>query len=777
MKRFKIIIVGLCLISVNLIPFVNVYGQGTSNLPQLGKSPIEEIIAAMTLEEKAALVVGTGLKMGEKESNMGFQIPNQPIPGSLADQTKVYVSGAVGRTLEIPRLGITTIEMVDGPAGPSFGSQTTAYPIATNLSSTWDVDLVYEIGRCMGNEVSEYGLDLLLAPGMNIHRNPLGGRNFEYYSEDPLLSGKIGAAMVNGIQSQGVGTSVKHFVANNQETNRIAVDAVISERALREIYLKGFEIAVKESDPWTLMASYNSVNGATATESFDLLTTIARNDWGYEGIIMSDWDTGKDPVEQLKAGLNLIMPGPYQDTVIIQAVKSGKLSEEVLDKNIAWILKNTMRSPKFKGYEYSGKPDLENNAEIARKAGAEGMVLLKNENKALPIKDKNQKIALFGNGSYVTNVGGSGSGFVMHAGPTINIIDGLINGGQSIEETSKQVYTDYIKENTPKQNMMRAIRGYIKRAVEMPVNEDLAKEISEKADIAVITIRRNSGETADRKIEDDINLTETERNNIENITNAFHALGKKVVVVLNIGGVIETASWKSIPDAILIAWQPGQEAGDAVADVITGNINPSGKLPMSFPVKYEDVSSAKNFPGTPAEKPEQVVYEEGIYVGYRYFNSFNVETSYPFGYGLSYTGFSYSNLKLSSKTFKNQIEASIQITNTGDVAGKEVVQLYITAPEKKLDKPSEELKGFAKTKLLQSGESQTISFKIDAEKLASFYSDKSSWIADEGEYTVKIGASCEDIKLSQKFNLKDDILIEKVSKALAPKVAIDEMTK
>ncbi|MDX8341159.1 glycoside hydrolase family 3 C-terminal domain-containing protein [Draconibacterium sp. IB214405] len=777
MKRFKIIIFGLCLLTCNVIPLANVYGQDTSDLPQLGKASIEEVIVAMTLEEKAALVVGTGLKMGEKENNMGFQIPNQPIPGSLADQTKVHVSGAVGRTLEIPRLGVTTIEMVDGPAGPSFGSRTTAYPIATNLSSTWDVDLVYEVGKCMGNEVSEYGLDLLLAPGMNIHRNPLGGRNFEYYSEDPLLSGKMGAAVVNGIQSQGVGTSVKHFVANNQETNRIAVDALISERALREIYLKGFKIAVKESDPWTLMASYNSVNGATATGNYDLLTTIARDDWGYEGIIMSDWDTGKDPVEQMKAGLSLIMPGPYQDTVIIQAVKSGKLSEEVLDKNIAWILKNTMRSPKFKGYEYSGKPDLENNAEIARKAGAEGMVLLKNENKALPIKDKNQKIALFGNGSYVTNVGGSGSGFVMHAGPTVNIIDGLISGGQSIEETSKQVYTDYIKENTPKQNMMRAIRGYIKRAVEMPVNEDLAKEISEKADIAVITIRRNSGETADRKIEDDINLTDTERSNIENITNAFHALGKKVVVVLNIGGVIETASWKSIPDAILIAWQPGQEAGDAVADVITGNINPSGKLPMSFPVKYEDVSSAKNFPGTPAEKPEQVIYEEGIYVGYRYFNSFNVETSYPFGYGLSYTGFNYSNLKLSSKTFKNQIEASIQITNTGDVAGKEVVQLYITAPEKKLDKPSEELKGFAKTKLLQPGESQTISFKIDAEKLASFYSNKSSWIADEGEYTVKIGASCEEIKLSQKFNLKDDILIEKVSKALAPKETFNELKK
>jgi len=768
-------IAGLCLLTGNLVPFENMYGQDTSNLPQLGKSTIEDVIASMTLEEKAALVVGTGLKMGEKEKNMGFQIPNQPIPGSLADKTKVYVSGAVGRTLEIQRLGVTTIEMVDGPAGPSFGSRTTAYPIAINLSSTWDVDLVCEIGKCMGNEVLEYGLDLLLAPGMNIHRNPLGGRNFEYYSEDPLLSGKIGAAMVTGIQSQGVGTSVKHFVANNQESNRIAVDAVISERALREIYLKGFEIALKESDPWTLMASYNSVNGVTATENYDLLTTIARNDWGYEGIIMSDWDTGKDPVEQMKAGLNLIMPGPYQDTVIIQAVKSGKLQEEVLDKNIAWILKNAMRSPKFRGYNYSNKPDLDNNAKIARNAGAEGMVLLKNDVNTLPLKDKDKDIALFGNGSYVTNVGGSGSGFVMRAGPTVNIIDGLINSGYSIENVSKQAYTNFIQENTPKQNMMDAIRGRIKRAAEMPVTKEFAEMIADNAEVALITIRRNSGETEDRKIERDFNLTETEVGNIETITKAFHAKAKKVVVVLNVGGVIETTSWKDMPDAILIAWQPGQEAGNAVADIISGRINPSGKLPASFPVKYEDVPSARNFPGSPAYKPEEVVYEEGIYVGYRYYNTYNVETAYPFGYGLSYTEFNYSGLKLSSPKFKNQIEVSIKVSNNGKVAGQEVVQLYISAPKNKLDKPAEELKGFAKTKLLQPGESQTISFNIDGNKLASFYSEKSAWIADAGEYTVKIGASCEDIRLSQKFNLKNDILIEAVSKSLVPKVEINEM--
>ena len=749
--------------------------QENQILPLLGKSPLKDVIASMTLEEKAALVVGTGLKMGNLKVPPGVHIPNQPIPGSLADKTKVYVAGAVGRTLEIPRLGVTTLEMVDGPAGASFGSQTTAYPIATNLASTWDMDLVYEIGKCMGNEVLEYGLDLILAPAMNIHRNPLTGRNFEYYSEDPLLSGKIGAAMVNGIQSQGVGTSIKHFVANNQETNRIEVDVIASERTLREIYLRGFEIAIKESDPWTLMASYNSVNGATATANYDLLTTIVRDDWKYQGIIMSDWETGKDPVAQMKTGLDLIMPGPYQDTVIIQALKNGTLKEEVLDQNIAWILKTAMKSPKFRGYKYSNKPDLENNAEVARKAGAEGMVLLKNENNALPIIEKKENIALFGNGSYVTNVGGSGSGFVMHAGPTVNIIDGLTNAGYSIEERSKQVYINYIKENTPEQNRMRAIRGFIKRAAEMPLNLELADSASDKADIAIITIRRNSGETADREIEDDFLLTETEVNNMKTITSAFHAKGKKVVVVLNIGGVIETASWKDMPDAILIAWQPGQEAGDAIVDILSGKVNPSGKLPDTFPMKYEDVPSAKNFPGTPSHKPTQVVYEEGIYIGYRYFNTYGVETSYPFGFGKSYTSFTYSDLKLSSKTFKDTINVTVTITNSGKVAGKEVAQLYLSAPGKELDKPKEELKGFAKTGLLSPGESQTLSFKIDARSLASFNSEQSSWIADSGKYLVKIGASCEDIKMIQSFKLSEKTMVEKVSKALVPKVEINEM--
>ncbi len=769
----KIIPILILIVSLNM----NFGCTKKQDLPLLGKSSMDKVISAMTLDEKVALVVGTGLKFNNiPASNGEFKIPNQPIPGSLAAKSKIYVSGAVGRTLEIPRLGVNTLEMVDGPAGVSFGSRTTAYPIGMNLASTWDKDLVYKVGQCMGNEVSEYGFDMLLAPAMNIIRNPLTGRNFEYYSEDPFLSGKIGAAMVKGIQSQGVGTSVKHLVANNQETNRMTVDAVISERALREIYLRGFEIAVKESKPWTLMASYNSVNGSLATENYDLLTKIVREDWGYEGMIMSDWEAGKDPVAQMKAGLNVIMPGPYQDSVLYKAVKDGQLSEQVLDNNIEWILKTVLKSPKYKHYDYSNKPDLESNTRIARQAGAEGIVMLKNENNVLPVTNKNDNIALFGNGSYVTVTGGAGSGFVMHAGPSVNIIDGLLNAGCSVNEKLKRVYSKYIKDNTPEQNKLQAVRGRIKRAPEMSVDKTLAENISKRADVAVITIRRVSQESADLNEEIDFKLSDTEKNNIEIITKAFHNKGKKVIVVMNVGAIMETASWKDEPDAILLGFQPGQEAGDAIADVITGKVNPSGKLACTLPVDYNDIPSAENFPGTPKDNPQQVIYDDGIYVGYRYFNSFNVKTSFPFGFGLSYTDFDYSDLTLSSPEFSDSIMVNVKITNVGKTAGKEVVQLYVSAPKNELKKPAEELKGFAKTRLLKSGDSQVLNFKIDSKALESFNSKRSAWIADAGAYIVEIGASSEDIKLTKSFCLKDEI-VEPVTKALLPKQSIESCIK
>ena len=745
-------------------------------LPQLGKAPIKEVIAAMTLEEKVALVVGTGLKFDAATTkNAVFKIPNQPIPGSLADKSKVYVNGAVGRTLEIPRLGVTTIEMVDGPAGVSFGSTTTAYPIATALATTWDEKLVYEVGRCMGTEAAEYGLDVLLTPAINIQRNPLTGRNFEYYSEDPLLSGKMGGAMIKGIQSKGVGASLKHFAANNQETNRIEVDAVVSQRALREIYLKGFEIAINEAKPYTLMASYNSINGTLATQNYDLLTKVARKDWKYDGVIMSDWEAGVDPVAQMKAGLNLIMPGPYKDTILLKAVKEGKLDEKVLDSNIEWILKAAMRMPKFNKYAYSKTIDFNSHTEVARNAAAQGMVLLKNEFNTLPFNETKSKIALFGNGAYETIISGSGSGFVMRAGPTVHIIDGIVSKGFSVSNELKEVYQKYIAENTPKTNMIDLTRGRKNRAPEMQLDKNLVDAIAEQADYAVLTISRISGETADRKIEGDFELTELERNNLNNLTKAFHNKGKKVVVILNIGAPIETASWKAIPDAILIAWQPGQVAGNAVADVISGQTNPSGKLTACFPVKYSDVSSAKNFPGFPVEKPKQVVYEEGIYVGYRYYNTFNVPTSYPFGFGLSYTTFKYDNLKVSTKRFKNKIKVTATITNTGSVAGREVVQLYIAAPKTRIDKPSIELKGFVKTSLLQPGQSEKVTFDLDSKDLASFDAEQSAWILDQGTYQVQVAASSLDSKLSETFKVARMVKIETVQNALEPKSIINEL--
>ena len=598
------------------------------------------------------------------------------------------------------------------------------------------------MGQSYGNDVLEYGVDILLGPGMNIQRNPLCGRNFEYYSEDPLISGKIAAAMVNGIQSQGVGTSVKHFAANNQETDRASVNIIVSERALREIYLQGFRIVVEEAHPWTVMSSYNLLNGVYTSESSDLLTNVLRNDWGFKGLVMSDWTGGKDVIAQVRAGNDLMMPGPYQVDSIIQAVKEGKLDEKLLDRNIENILSTILKTPRFKNYKYSNMPDAKSNAEMSRKAAADGMVLLKNNDNILPLAKVQKNIALFGNTSYETLIGGSGSGYVAVA-YKINIVEGMNNAGYLTDKFLEETYRKYMKENEPKQtDMIAVMMGGKKRIPEMPVDSSLVIKMAEKSDVALITIGRNSGEGVDRNIENDFNLSGTEISLINDVTSAFHAKGKKVVVVLNVGGVIETASWKSIPDAILLAWQPGQEAGNAIADLLSGKINPSGKLAVTFPISYSDVPSAKNFPGTEVKGDliikRKVVYEEGIYVGYRYYNTFNVEPAYEFGYGLSYTNFSYSNLRLSASDFKDKIVVTLDVKNTGKVAGREIVQLYVSAPAKLLDKPESELRGFEKTKLLLPGELQTISFVLSPGELASFNTPTSSWDAEPVNILLKL---------------------------------------
>jgi beta-glucosidase len=705
-------------------------------------------------------------------------------------QTQDIVSGAAGTTYGIPRLGIPSMVVADGPAGLRISPTRqndkatyycTAFPVGTLLASSWDVDLVNKVGQAIGNEVLEYGVDVLLGPGMNIHRNPLCGRNFEYYSEDPLITGKMGAAMVNGVESNGVGTSTKHFAANNAETNRNSLNTIVSERALREIYLKGFGIMVEEAQPWTIMSSYNLINGIYSPENYDLLTKVLRNDWEFKGFVMTDWFGGRDAVAMMNAGNDLLMPGnPNQNKAILEAAKAGKFDTKVLDRNIERILNIVLQSPKFKGYKYSNKPDLKAHAQVTRQAAAEGMVLLKNGNDALPLSGDIKKIAAFGNTSYDIITGGTGSGDVNEA-YSVALVEGLQNAGISVDDNLKVLYEAYLK--AAKAGRQRS-RGFMMGSVpvgELSINNDIVNSIVNLTDAAIITIGRNSGEGYDRKEgEGDFLLTATEKDLINSVASAYHSK--------------ETASWKDVPDAILLAWQGGQETGNSIADILVGKVNPSGKLASTFPVNYKDIPSAGNFPGkvTAQTQPQankepdmaasfmrpqsaEVTYEEGIYVGYRYYTTFNVPVSYEFGYGLSYTTFEYSNLKLSSAKFNSKLTATISVKNTGKTDGKEVIQLYLTAPGKNLDKPIMELKGFKKINLLKPGESQLISFDISKKDLASFDPKLSTWVAEKGVYTVKIGASSNDIKQTATFNVGNDIIVKKESSALLPKVKINEL--
>lgn len=729
-------------------------------VPQLGKSSLDDVIAAMTLEEKARLVIGTGMA--------GFSGDS-----AVVGETHSLVPGAAGTTYRIERLGIPAVVLADGPAGlrinptrdgDSVTYYCTHFPIGTLLASTWNLDLVEEVGKAIGNEVLEYGADVLLAPALNIYRNPLCGRNFEYYSEDPLISGKIAAAYVRGVQSNGVGTSVKHFAVNNQETNRMGNDAQVSPRALREIYLKGFEIAVKESQPWTVMSSYNYVNGVYTSENPELQTTILRDEWGFAGMVMTDWFGGKDAVAQMKAGNDMLQPGydkQYQD--IVEGVKAGYLDEAVLNRNVKRILEMILQTPRFKGYKFSNKPDLKAHAAITRQSATEGMVLLKNENATLPLSAGMKRVALFGCASYDYIAGGTGSGNVNRA-YTVSLFEGLKNAGYETDEQLKKEYETHIAAEkirlTPKEGKYSAFMPVV-LPVEKVFESSRLKSLAAQMDIAFITIGRGSGEFLDRE-SSNFYLSKENQQFIQDVCLAFHAAGKKVVVILNIGGAIETASWKAWPDAILCAWQGGQEGGNSVMDVLSGKISPSGKLTMTFPIRFEDHASTSNFPidltsdidivtANQGEKKydlkdvDYTRYEEDIYVGYRYFDSFGKQVSYPFGYGLSYTAFEYANpsVKLDDGLFT----ITVEVKNTGKFAGKEVVQLYAAAPNSaKMNKPEKELKAFAKTSELKPGETAVVTLQLKAADLASYDEESASWVVDGGTYKFLIGASSRDIK-------------------------------
>ncbi len=738
--------------------------------PKLSKDNIDEVIKAMTLQEKATLLVGgaRAAMVNGVTSGVAAQVP-----------------GAAGNTRPIERLGIPATVLADGPAGLRISptragtSDTfycTGFPVGTVLASTWNTELVEQLTTAMGEEVKEYGADVLLAPGQNLHRNPLCGRNFEYFSEDPLLTGKMSAAYVKGIQSNGVGVSVKHFAANDQEVNRMQNDSRVSARALRELYLKGFEIAVKESDPWTVMSSYNKINGEFTQQSHGLLTTILRDEWGFNGIVMTDWGNKEGTVAAVHAGNDLMEPGMQNEIDrIIAAVKDGSLDVADLDRNVRRLLEYIVRTPRFAGYKYSNKPDLAGHAKLVRKATPEGLVLLEN-NGVLPLKDV-KKVALYGTGAYDFIAGGTGSGNVNKA-YVRNIAEGLRVNGLEVDKDIETWYRQYIdltktslRNNTAGNGLGILLGDPV--VPEMEVTRSFMERKLGATDIAILSISRNAGEGDDRKNADgDWTLTGNERQMIQTLADLYHAAGKKLVVVLNIGGVIETASWKHIPDAILLAWTPGQEGGYAVADVLCGAANPSGKLPMTFPVAYYDIPSSANFPAnysdgnsidlaalmggarTPRVLRKDIdytEYAEDLMVGYRYFTTAGKNVSYPFGYGLSYTTFEYS--KPSVKVGKDGITATITVKNTGSVAGKEAVQLYVSAPAGGLQKPACELKAFAKTKELKPGETQTLTLTFDAYTLASFNEGTSAWETAAGAYKAFFGASVADIRATASFKI------------------------
>ena len=752
--------------------------------PQLRADNIDEVLQAMTLEEKAKLLVGG--------ANNFFGAG--AVVGGEAD----LVAGAAGTSPAIPRLGIPATVLTDGPAGVRIDPTrkgtdktyyATAFPIGSCLASTWNTELVSKVGEAIGNETKEYRCDVILGPGMNLHRNPLCGRNFEYYSEDPFLTGKIAAAYIQGVQSQGAGVSAKHFAVNSQETDRTSVDERVSQRAARELYLRGFEIAVRESDPWTVMASYNQVNGQYSMANHDLLTKILREDWGFKGIVMTDWigiREGLPTIGEVQAGNDLMEPGqPAQVEEIIKGVKEGKLDIKDVDRNVRRMLEYIVKTPSFHQYPASNAPDFKAHAAITRQSAAEGIVLLKN-NGTLPWAGGGiNTVALFGENSYDFFSGGTGSGCV-HPPYVVDMLQGLENAGIKSSPVLTDVYRKYIEyakvkfqaERHPAKWYQMEMFGQQKYP-EIAISPIAINNEAKTADAAIITIGRQAGEGVDRDIDTEFNLIPEERALITDVCNAFHAAGKPVIVIINSGSVIETASWSSYPDAILCAWQPGMEGGNSIADLLTGKVNPSGKLTMTWPVAATDHPSTKNFPGNidfysfkEMHGGKMAIpgytytnHDEDIYVGYRYFDTFNREVAYPFGFGLSYTTFEFSKPVVKAKG-KDAVEVSVSVKNTGKVSGKEVAQVYVAAPKGKLEKPAQELKAFAKTRELKPGESQTLTMTIPVRDLASFDEAGSQWLTEAGTYTFNIGANSRDIAVSAQLKIAE--YTEKTTNALAP---------
>ena len=747
---------------------------------QLKAETIDEVVKAMTLEEKCHMVLGRGMHFN--------------------DEAKF--PGTAGSTFSISRLGVPETYCADSQQGLRMSAKRpwdhreyypTDFVASMTLASTWDREAAFKVGQGIGNEVREFGLDWILSPAMNLIRNPLCGRNHEYYSEDPYLSGTIAAGYVRGVQSEGTAACPKHFVANNQETNRNNNISQVSQRALREIYLKAFEILVKESDPWTIMTSYNKLNGPYAVQNRELLTTIVRDEWGWKGMFVSDWNAGDDAVAAMMAGNDMLQPGQdRQYQAIFDAAKSGKLPMEVLDANVRRILEYVVKTHNFKGYQANSEPNLKAHAQVVRQVGADGIVLLKNSG-VLPLAGK--RVALFGCTSYDWISGGSGFGGTSLGRYTVSLVEGMRSAGYEVYKPLISLYTKHLADEEkrlfpngrPAFSLMPPAR-----ADEKQFTADELNAAIDGSDVAIISLGRKSGEAADRS-ESDFYLKEGEKLLIKAVSEAYHAKGKQVVVLLDICSPIDVASWQNQIDALVCTWQGGQESGFSVADVLCGDVNPSGKLPMTFQVKYGDAYADKNFPANVDDKtmgsmfmwgrnkddakkrePQANIdytnYEEDIYVGYRYFDSFGKPVAYPFGFGLSYTTFAYENMSVSEANGVYTVK--VDVKNTGKVAGRNVVELFVAAPNsKKLNKPEKELRNYAKTRLLQPGETEAVVMTVKTEDLASFNENASAWKTDAGTYSFLICSSASDVEA--KATAKVKAWTKKVNNVMKPNVKLN----
>lgn len=634
--------------------------------------------------------------------------------------------------LDIPEIMVT-----DGPhglrkqkthkeKGDILGSEpAVCFPTAVTTSCSWDTELLREMGEALGEECRAEKVSVLLGPGVNMKRSPLCGRNFEYFSEDPFLAGKLAATFINGVQSKGIGTSLKHFAANSQETRRMIINTVADERALREIYLPAFETAVKEAQPWTVMNAYNRLNGKYCAENKWLLTDVLRNEWGFEGLVETDWGAENEIVDGLKAGQSLEMPssngiGPEK---LVKAVENGELDESVIDEHVDRILDLINKAAQTLGeYQY----DEEEHHALAKKAAAQSMVLLKNEDNILPLK-KTQRIAVIGEMAKSPRYQGAGSSLV-NSTRIDNAFSCFIEDGDSI------VYS----------------AGYNKKSdvTDVRLLKD-AVGIAKSCDVAVIfagLTEEYEAEGYDRK---HINLP---KNHIELIEAVSRANPNTVVVLA--GGAPVAMPWLGKVKAVLHSLLGGQAGAAAVVDILTGKVCPSGKLTETYAFTLEDNPSYFNFPGSPVS----VEYRESIYIGYRYYDKAQKEVLFPFGYGLSYTSFAYSALKLSKKKIKDteKLTVSFKIKNIGETAGAEIAQVYVCDKESTVFRPEKELKGFVKV-YLEPGEEKNISVELDKRSFAFYNTAIHDWYVESGDFDILVGASSRDIKLTGKVNVTSSL--------------------